>query len=88
MYNRFATTLIQFETVLFKQMKEKLEKTVTISMAAPLLRLQDTEEHVVKVAVNIDTGLVYYLQYYVSLKVAIIFVSSSIYLFSLVCWNY
>ena len=59
MYNRLATALIQYETVLFKQLKDNIDKTLIISMAAPLLRLQENEDKSIKIAVNIDsTGLV------------------------------
>ena len=59
LHNRLATTLIQYETLLIKQLKEKIDKTLHLMLTAPLLRLEDNDEGKTIITVNSDNGYVH-----------------------------
>ena len=61
LHNRLATTLIQYETLLIKQLKEKIDKTLHLMITAPLLRLEDNDEGKTIITVNSDNGYVHLL---------------------------
>lgn len=61
LHNILATTLIQYEAILIRQLKERMDKTLNVLMTSPLLRLEDNESPGNKnteITVNSDNGLV------------------------------
>ena len=57
LFNKLSMVLLQYEVVLLKQFKERMDKTSSLWMSAPLLRLQETEtDKMTKIIVNSDNG--------------------------------
>ena len=57
LYNKLSTVLLQYEVLWLKQYRDRIDKTSSMCMSAPLLRLQDNEK-MTKIVVNSDTGYI------------------------------